>query len=102
MNLASVHYMQGQYAEAASLYTRALGLQEQTLGPDHPHLVEVLNAAVAVEWKRYPVRSLLPGSPAKQLAARARRLQERDTQAAAEVPPENWFGHIHEVLGNDH
>jgi tetratricopeptide (TPR) repeat protein len=38
MNLAAVYYAQGQYSDAAPLYHRALMLQEQILGPDHPEL----------------------------------------------------------------
>ena len=38
MNLAAVYYAQGQYTDAAPLYQRALVLQEQILGPDHPQL----------------------------------------------------------------
>jgi tetratricopeptide (TPR) repeat protein len=87
MNLAAVAYAQGQYPDAAQLYQRALVLQEQILGPDDPQLIPVLEANAAVHRKRYPVRSLLPWSPANQLAARARRIQEREARALlADVP----------------
>ena len=36
MNLAAVYDAQGQYTEAVQLYRRALVLQEQIVGPDHP------------------------------------------------------------------
>jgi hypothetical protein len=62
MNLAAVYYAQGQYTDAAPLYHRALVLQEQILGPDHPELVPVLEANAAVQRKMHPVRSLLPWS----------------------------------------
>src|SRR5947209_5879624 len=62
MNLAAVYYAQGQYTDAAPLYQRALVLQEQILGPDHPQFVEVLEANAAVHRKLHPVRSLLPWS----------------------------------------
>ena len=77
MNLAAVYYAQGQYTDAARLYQRALVLQEQVLGPDDPQLIPVLEANAAVHRKMYPVRSLLPWSPANQMAARVRRIQER-------------------------
>jgi tetratricopeptide (TPR) repeat protein len=77
MNLAAVSYAQGQYTEAAQLYQRALVLQEQILGPDDPQLIPVLEANAAVHRKLHPVRSLLPWSPANQMAARARRIQEQ-------------------------
>jgi len=77
MNLAAVYYTQGQYTDAARLYQRALVLQEQILGPDHPQLIPVLEANAAVHRKLHPVRSLLPWSPANQMAVRARRIQER-------------------------
>ena len=77
MNLAAVAYAQGQYPDAARLYQRALVLQEQILGPDDPQLIPVLEANAAVHRKMHPVRSLLPWSPANQMAARVRRIQER-------------------------
>jgi len=87
MNLAAVYYAQEQYTDAAHLYQRALVLQEQILGPDDPQLIPVLEANAAVRRKLHPVRSLLPWSPANQLAARARRIQEREERAwLADVP----------------
>src|SRR5437016_9203597 len=77
MNLAAVYYVQGQYTDAARLYQRALVLQEQMLGPDDPQLIPVLEANAALYRKLHPVRSLLPWSPANQMAIRARRIQER-------------------------
>jgi tetratricopeptide (TPR) repeat protein len=78
MNLAAVYYAQGQYIDAARLYQRTLVLQEQILGPDHPQLVTVLEANAALYRKMHPVQSLLPWSPASQMAARARRIRERE------------------------
>src|SRR5215471_8940663 len=80
MNLAAVFYAQGQYTDAARFYQRALVLQEQILGPDDPQLIPVLEANAAVHRKMYPVRSLLPWSPANQMAVRARRIREREEQ----------------------
>jgi tetratricopeptide (TPR) repeat protein len=81
MNLAAVYYAQGQYTDAARFYQRALVLQEQILGPDHPQLIPVLEANAVVYRKMHPVRSLLPWSPANQMATRARRIQERAERA---------------------
>ena len=64
MHLAAVYEAQGQYTEAALLYRRALVLQEQIVGPDHPQLVDVLEAAAALQRKMHPVQSLLPWSSA--------------------------------------
>jgi tetratricopeptide (TPR) repeat protein len=99
MNLGIAYYTQGQYAHAAPLYQRALILQEQILGPEHPQLVEVLQANAAVQRKMHPVRSRLPWSTANQLASRARRIQEREAQADVEEPPGVWFRDPHELFG---
>jgi tetratricopeptide (TPR) repeat protein len=80
MHLAAVYDTQGQYTDAARLYRRALVLQEQIVGPDHPQLVDVLEASAALYRKMHPVRSLFPWSPASQMAARARRIREREAQ----------------------
>ena len=87
MNLAAVCYAQGQYTDAARLYQRALVLQEQTLVPDDPQLLPVLEANAAVQRKMHPVQSLLPWSAANQLATRARRLREREELALLQQFP---------------
>ena len=87
MNVAAVYDAQGQYTDAAPLYQRALVLHEQILGPDHPQVVEVLEANAAVHRKLHPVRSLLPWSPASHMAARARRIREREERALLQDVP---------------
>lgn len=87
MNLAAVYYAQRHYTDAAPLYQRALVLHEQILGPDHPQLVEVLEANAAVHRKLHPVRALLPWSPASHMAARARRIREREERALLQDVP---------------
>ena len=87
MNLAAISYAQGQCTDAARLYQRALVLPEQILGPDHPQLVPVLEANAAVHRKMHPVQSLLPWSPANQMAARARRIREQEVQAMLQGLP---------------
>ena len=42
-DLARVYQAQGKYAEAESLYQRALVINEKALGPEHPHTVNNLN-----------------------------------------------------------
>ena len=42
-NLALLYQTQGQYAEAAPLYQRALAIREQALGPTHPDVATSLN-----------------------------------------------------------
>jgi tetratricopeptide (TPR) repeat protein len=39
-NLATFYRATGRPAEAEPLYQRALAIWEQTLGPDHPHLLQ--------------------------------------------------------------
>ena len=87
LNLATVYHAQGQYAQAAPLYERALTLQEQTLGPEHPQLVDVLQAYADLQRRMHPVRSRLPWSTANKLAARARRILER---SGVLDPPGSW------------
>jgi Tfp pilus assembly protein PilF len=99
MNLAIVYSTQRQYAQAAPLYQRALVLQEQILGPEHPQLVEVLQANIAVQRRLYPVRSRLPWSTANRLASRARHIQEREAQTKVEALPGVWFRDTYEING---
>ena len=53
-------------------------LQEQSLGPDHPQLIPVLEVNAALHRKMHPVQSLLPWFPANQMVARARCIRERE------------------------
>jgi tetratricopeptide (TPR) repeat protein len=98
MNVAAVAETQGDYAEAARLYQRVLVFQEQILGPDHPQLVPVLEAQATLYRLRYPVRALLPWSPAQQLAARAQRIREREAQAQADL---SWGPYVARPLVGD-
>jgi tetratricopeptide (TPR) repeat protein len=99
MNLAIVYSAQRQYVQAAPLYQRALVLQEQILGSEHPQLVEVLQANAAVQRRMYPVRSLLPWSTANRLASRARHIQEREVHTKVEALPGVWFRDTYEING---
>jgi tetratricopeptide (TPR) repeat protein len=90
MNLAAVYQTQGQYALAEPLYQQALVLQEQLLGPDHPQLIEVLEAYEGLHRRMHPVRSLLPWSPANRLAGRVRRIQEHEARSQEQFFPGPW------------
>ena len=41
-NLAGLYRTQGRYAEAESLYQRALVILEKALGLEHPHVAQAL------------------------------------------------------------
>lgn len=100
MNLASAHYAQTQYAQALPLYQRALAIQEQLSGPDHPALIPVLQAYAATHRKLAPWQSRFPWSPASRLTARARRLQAQDAQRVLQDTPGGWFSDLPtELLG---
>lgn len=92
MNMAIVYHAQGQYAQAAPLYQRALTLQEQLFGTDHPHLVTVLKAYADVQRRMFPLQSLLPWSTANKLTARARYIQRHEEGADDQVASDGWFG----------
>lgn len=101
LRLATIYHIQGQYAQAESLYQRALALQEQLLGPDHPQLVEVLEAYANLQRRMYPWRSLLPWSMANTLAARARRIQEREERSRVLEPPGAWSDYEESAIFRD-
>jgi tetratricopeptide (TPR) repeat protein len=101
IRLATVYHIQGQYAQAASLYQRALALQEQLLGPAHPQLVEVLEAYAHLQRRMFPLRSLLPWSTANTLAARARRIQEREERSSPREPPGSWSDYEEAAIFRD-
>jgi tetratricopeptide (TPR) repeat protein len=90
MNLAAAYQAQGQYPLAEPLYQQALVLQEQLLGPDNPQLLELLEACEGLYRRMYPVRSLLPWSPANKLAGRIRRIQAREARSQEQFFPGTW------------
>jgi len=47
-NLAALYRAQGRYSEAEPLYQRALTIQEQRLGLDHPNVVVTLRNYIAL------------------------------------------------------
>ena len=51
-HLAAGHDAGGEYAQAASLYQRALALQERALGPNHPEVATALERLARMEHAR--------------------------------------------------
>lgn len=100
MHLATAYSQQGQYAQAALLYQRALALQERLYGVEHPQLLEVLDAAIALQRKMHPARSLWPWSVANRLAIRAQRIREREERARAQEFPGWWPIEERQVFGD--
>jgi len=49
-NLAGVHYVAGDRAEAARLYARVLAAREAVLGPQHPRVADSLNNLAGVRF----------------------------------------------------
>jgi tetratricopeptide (TPR) repeat protein len=98
INLATVYRTQGQYTQAESCYQRALVLQEQILGTEHPQLVEVLEAYAALKREMHPLRSMLPWSPASKMAARARRIREYEAHAELQEALGLWPIYEHEIF----
>jgi hypothetical protein len=101
MHLATLYHMQGQYSQAEPLYQRVLTLQEQMFGPEHPQLVEVLEAYANLQRRLHPVRSLLPWSAANKMATRARRIQQREEQSEAYEPPGVWSDYEEAAIFRD-
>jgi tetratricopeptide (TPR) repeat protein len=90
MNLATAYEAQGQYKLAEPLYQRALALQERLYGSEHPQLLDVLDAYIAMQRKMHPGRSLLPWSLTNRLVNRARRIRDREAEANRREFP-GWF-----------
>jgi tetratricopeptide (TPR) repeat protein len=98
MRLAVVYHTQGRYAEAEPLYQRALMLQEQMFGPDQPQLLEMLEAYANLQRRMHPFQSLLPWSTANKLAARARRIREREERSSAQDPTGAWSDYAESAI----
>lgn len=100
MHLATAYNHQRQYTQAALLYQRALALQERLYGVEHPQLLEVLDASIALQRKMHPARSLLPWSVANRLANRAQRIREREERAKAQEFPGWWPIEERQIFGD--
>ena len=70
-SLAAVYYSTGRYAEAESMYRRALKIEEQTVGPEHPYV------AVALENLATVQKEIAKYSAAEPLLNRALAIRER-------------------------
>jgi tetratricopeptide (TPR) repeat protein len=84
LHLATLYHVQGKYTQAAPFYQHALMLREQTLGPNHPQVAEVLEPYAALLRAMYPFRSVFPWSTAATMAARAQRILHPESENAAD------------------
>jgi tetratricopeptide (TPR) repeat protein len=100
MHLATAYSHQKQYPQAALLYQHALALQERLYGVEHPQLLEVLDASIALQRKMHPVRSLSPWSVANRLASRAQRIREREERTRAQEFPGWWPIEERQIFGD--
>ena len=98
MNLATVYHLLGEYADALPLYQRALVLYERLFGPQHPQLIDLLQAYADLYRQMFPVRSRLPWSTANKLQARARRIRERAARAANPTSPGSLVDDLSDIL----
>ena len=49
---AEQHWAKGEYAQAETLWQRALAIQEQALGPAHPNVAATLHSLADLYWAR--------------------------------------------------
>ena len=70
-NLALLHHVQGQYAEAEPLYQRSLAIREKVLGAEHPDVATILDNYA--ELLRVTGRS----DEAEEMAARAKAIRAK-------------------------
>jgi len=68
-NLALLHYDRGAYTEALAILQRALAIEEQALGPQHPALINTIENSAVV------LRVLRRHEEAARLEERAGRLR---------------------------
>ncbi len=70
-DLAALYHHQGRYAEAEPLYRRALAINENALGPEHPSVAKSLeNYAVLL-------RETGRGAKAAKMKARAKAIHAK-------------------------
>jgi tetratricopeptide (TPR) repeat protein len=100
MNLAMAYRTQGQYTLAATLYQRALSLQEHLYGEEHPQVLEALDAVIALQRQMHPARSLLPWSAANRLTNRAHRIRMREERAMIAEFPQGWWIDESQIFGD--
>ena len=70
-NLAGLYKAQGRYAEAESLYKRALAIFEHALGPEHPHVAASLENYAAL------LRETARADEAERMEARAKAIRAK-------------------------
>ena len=84
-NLGTMCALQSRLAEAETLYRRALMIQEQTLGPEHPAVGRTLlsyGGSGAVDAK---ARSETANDRARRISAHARKNHRDSTVDAAQL-----------------
>ena len=70
-NLAELYRVQAKYVEAEALYKRAMAVLEKALGPEHPHVANVLENMA----KR--CRNMGKEEEAEKLEARVKEIQSK-------------------------
>ncbi len=70
-NLALLHKVQGNYAEAEPLYKRALAIWEKALGPEHPDVATSLENYAAL------LRETGRADEAAEMEARAKAIRAK-------------------------
>jgi tetratricopeptide (TPR) repeat protein len=98
LNLATVYHVQDLYPDALPLYERALLLYERMFGPEHPQLLDLLQAYVALLRRMFPVWSRFPWSMASKLQARIWRIQEREMRAMDPAPAGSMVDDISDIF----
>jgi Tetratricopeptide repeat len=69
--LADLYHALRMYAEAESLFKRALAIREKALGPGHPNVAIVLENYAAL------LRSVNRGAEADKLETRVKEIREK-------------------------
>ncbi len=69
--MASLYYLQGNYAEAEPLYKRALAILEKTLGSEHPRVATALKNYAAL------LRETGRSDEAAKMEARAKAIRAK-------------------------
>ena len=96
-NLALLYQSQGQYAEAESLYKRALAIREKALGPDHPDVARTLENYAAL------LRKAQRNTEAEEMEARAKSIRamtpQREPLLDIEDKGDSFFDPQYKVTG---
>ncbi len=77
-NLAGLYEDQGRYGDAEPLYKRALAISEETLGPEHPTVAQMLENYAAL------VRETGREAEAAKMEARAKKMRTKHPEWTAQ------------------